>query len=149
MLRIGKLSRHGGPRPFFIDQSDTGTSRYNLIYLSQIIVLYLVNRPRLDIGRRSAASKKKTKINKTRCPLSCPRDPALLANSVMFSIATTIVLILIGCSDQVIGHGRSQGSHQHMAKHYVPKPSASGEPVKSILEEKKLIHDHEYYRIYY
>lgn len=68
----------------------------------------------------------------------------------MFSI-TKVVLILsyIGFNNyQVMANGQfrgGHGSHQHMKnqhEHHVPQPQGNG-PVLSVLEDKKLIHDHE------
>jgi hypothetical protein len=64
----------------------------------------------------------------------------------MFSI-TTIVLILTGIQASLANgqYRGGHGSHQHMQKnhqHHVPQAQNSG-PVLSVLQDKKLIHDHE------
>ncbi|XP_046644557.1 multiple coagulation factor deficiency protein 2 homolog isoform X1 [Daphnia pulicaria] len=66
----------------------------------------------------------------------------------MFSITTTIILIL-SCIGTSVASGQfrgGHGSHQHMKnshQHHVPQRQESG-PVQSVLQDKKLIHDHEH-----
>lgn len=61
-----------------------------------------------------------------------------------------IVFIVFNCLVTLVqeasGHQGPGGSHQHMKNrhdHYVPKVGKLGEPVQSVLEEQKMIHDTE------
>ena len=66
---------------------------------------------------------------------------------MLFSFAT--IVLILSCINSSMASGQfrgGHGSHQHMQKqhqHHVPHPQKSG-PVQSVLQDKKLIHDHEY-----